>query len=1408
MHAPLLLLAVTLLLGIQAKPEGYYHAESSFHRSSSSYKNNELQHQNQDEGFYSENGDLERKTKPKVNSYTQHSEYVNPKLRTGEYNSNQGIDSGFDSQYAGSNQYASGSGYRSGGRASTYGVAANLEELSQRLEADLSRQLHSAISEQYAQSSSYSHNSMQQDVRRFEEELRVNLTRKLQEALYEQYGQQSVRGPYSYSITRGGAASNTANYNVQDLENLKRQVENNLVDQLQEEVRTRYEASESRSSYSSNNNRPVALRSDSQVAGVKTAHRPSGFRYPQPTDSSSYYTPRYSDSSYTGTSNVNYASSSSATYRLTDVVTEVQRDLSRIIDEILDEEQRKNTELIRSGVRPNYDESFQYLRQLLIRNITDRIDEKINRYYGTQVERGDYYYSLTPSGSTKTQPNYSSEDLENLKQQVEDNLVEKLSYGIRQQESRYDEERRYIETQQTGYRNSHSSAASFSSANQHGIVPLSSQASTRPVSQHGVIPLSSHSSTGQYDYVNTHRQTGYDINPDSEVELTNIQQQLQNDLSRQLQYAIRDQTKEYSTYASSGSVGSSSYQTALQQLTEELKRNLTEQLQRSLAQHRGSSYSYGSARSSSNYNQEQLDDITRRLQDNLIRQLQDGFRQSWSSQYSYSASSSSSSGGSSSAGYNRPAYGVKTRGRAQGYTQYGAEDCDETGYGGHQTYRRKREIVLRNRGGQYDDGLTQQTEDGFGYYQQQQQGLTQQQEDVFDYFRNPDQDDYYYRQQLQKQQAANLEGLTQQQADLEDLTQQQQQEEDYYNQQQQNQNEETETFSLGSKPGFGAVNQQKPSEKLQNSAELDDLTQQQQTEDIYGSLQIGARRTTTEANSEFDDLAQQQQTDHTYGNLQVGSQYRQKRTTTEASYSQFDDLTQQQQTEDIYGNLQIGSRRTTTKPTNLQLQETEDVYENLAPASKTTEKPLNFQVEDLTQQQQQQNTEELYDDYQAPSRRPTLKPLSFQLGDLTQQQQTEDAYGTFPTSSRRTTVKPYYYQQSDLEDLTQQQQTEDIYGNLQIGSRTTTRPYSYHQSSPNPQSDDLTQQQETEDIYGNLQTGSRTTTRPYSYYRPSVNRQTDDLTQQQQTEDVYLGNLEIGSRRTTEIPQVQQNNQQQVQDNFEWIAQGAADENLQSRRSQYNYRNQRISSTTQKYSQEDEEPQGVIPLSSTNQQQLETGSQTKPNQFEDQAGLTQQSEDGFGTFAFGSQQKPSLYDQSDLTQQLEDGFGSFRGEDNSRELSQQSLSQTKPQDQQQQVDTDLTQQTVDEPIGRQDGSPSYYPPGYEGPKNTGSYRSGQQISPLSQYTVQQAEQQTIENSEEVQDLVQKPIEKQSAYQLQDVGPQAEVRELPEEQRSAESLQEEIQTEEPQPQPGFWKKVGNKFSSAYISVKDKAKQVFG
>lgn len=70
------------IIGI-AVGQGYYHQEYNYKTSSSSYKNNELQHKTDDQGYYSKAGDLEGRVRPKVKSNSEHSEYVNPKLGQG-----------------------------------------------------------------------------------------------------------------------------------------------------------------------------------------------------------------------------------------------------------------------------------------------------------------------------------------------------------------------------------------------------------------------------------------------------------------------------------------------------------------------------------------------------------------------------------------------------------------------------------------------------------------------------------------------------------------------------------------------------------------------------------------------------------------------------------------------------------------------------------------------------------------------------------------------------------------------------------------------------------------------------------------------------------------------------------------------------------------------------------------------------------------------------------------------------------------------------------------------------------------------------------------------------------------------------------------------------------------------------
>lgn len=84
------LLCLAVLGSTIAVPNGYYHQEYNYKTSASAYKNNELQHKTDDQGYYKKDGDLEGRMKPRVDSNSEHSEYVNPNLRNSQYGHNYG----------------------------------------------------------------------------------------------------------------------------------------------------------------------------------------------------------------------------------------------------------------------------------------------------------------------------------------------------------------------------------------------------------------------------------------------------------------------------------------------------------------------------------------------------------------------------------------------------------------------------------------------------------------------------------------------------------------------------------------------------------------------------------------------------------------------------------------------------------------------------------------------------------------------------------------------------------------------------------------------------------------------------------------------------------------------------------------------------------------------------------------------------------------------------------------------------------------------------------------------------------------------------------------------------------------------------------------------------------------------
>lgn len=94
----------------------------------------------------------------------------------------------------------------------------------QRLQQDFERQLQGQRwRDMFSQSS-----TSQADL---EHELRQKLTERLNSELLNRFGQQTIRNGMSYSIS-GGQLQSSANYDNQELANLKQQLENSLLGRL------------------------------------------------------------------------------------------------------------------------------------------------------------------------------------------------------------------------------------------------------------------------------------------------------------------------------------------------------------------------------------------------------------------------------------------------------------------------------------------------------------------------------------------------------------------------------------------------------------------------------------------------------------------------------------------------------------------------------------------------------------------------------------------------------------------------------------------------------------------------------------------------------------------------------------------------------------------------------------------------------------------------------------------------------------------------------------------------------------------------------------------------------------------------------------------------------------------------
>nr|CAH7723006.1 unnamed protein product [Callosobruchus chinensis] len=665
------------LLGYSAvaTPSGYYHQEYNYKTSSSSWKNNELQHKTDDQGYYKKDGDLEGRSKPRIDANSEHSEYVNPNLRSGQYGYSGAAGTDMNSygnmralhdygSYGGNSLtegvaasdrlvgtsagYSAGSQYgaSSYGSSSSYGVSSNLHTITSRLQQDLERELQSYVRDQ-----TYS-----RSLDELEEEIRRRVNDRLQNELLNKYGQQTVRGGLSYSIS-GGRTQNTANYDNRELEELKMQVENQLLNQLRQEYNQRYGSSGSYSYHGGSS----AHGQQSYNTYTTSTVRPYQTIYPSlPT----YTTPRpaqyndYAHSQYkTVHTNVRYTPIPNPD-SITNIATRIQNQLDRQLNDMLDQARTRYFSSSANYALTNTDRVLEKMKEELKGNLTMLLEEDIRRNYGQQVERDGHYYSMGPNGQISPEHNYAVRDLDNLKYQIERNLFEKLNRDFETYRSRWSSQQ------------SHSSQASYGSnyldysSPQYDVYTTPRNYYVQPTASR-ISSLVAGGSSSNYNYNSNYGVKGHHgaaTQYSSSSNMADLQRQLQEDLSRQLQAAINK--GHYESY----SYSPQNYQSSLQQLQDELHRNLTRQL---------SEYSAsGSYAAHGNFDESQMAALKNQLESSLMSQLQQGLQRSFATHSSYSASSSSSASGSASANY-RPVRGSQYSQGGMGQFRAGYESMDD-----------------------------------------------------------------------------------------------------------------------------------------------------------------------------------------------------------------------------------------------------------------------------------------------------------------------------------------------------------------------------------------------------------------------------------------------------------------------------------------------------------------------------------------------------------------------------------------------------------------------------------------------------------------------------------------------------------------------------------------------------------
>lgn len=112
---------------------------------------------------------------------------------------------------------------------------------------------------------------------------------------------------------------------------------------------------------------------------------------------------------------------------IANIASNVQTQLDTSLNQVLDDIYTKYFSSNTAYQLTNYDVVLNKIENDLRSNITYLIDENLRRNYGSQTQRGGYLYTLGPNGQTANDYNYALKDLEELKSQVERNLIEKLN---------------------------------------------------------------------------------------------------------------------------------------------------------------------------------------------------------------------------------------------------------------------------------------------------------------------------------------------------------------------------------------------------------------------------------------------------------------------------------------------------------------------------------------------------------------------------------------------------------------------------------------------------------------------------------------------------------------------------------------------------------------------------------------------------------------------------------------------------------------------------------------------------------------------------------------------------------------------------------------------------------------------